>query len=150
MKASDLMIGDWVYIPQDRVCPEIKEPVKVVQVRGESDYIEIDDGTNIYGYDLSTEEVKPIPLTPEILEKNGFDEVKPNHFHLPQLFKDKEYKCSDDSIHVFFTCRGFCLRTKDNLSIALKNGTGINNIPCYVHMLQHALKLCGIEKEIVL
>lgn len=39
MKASDLMIGDWVYIPQDRVCPEIKEPVKVVQVRGESDYI---------------------------------------------------------------------------------------------------------------
>ena len=74
------------------------------------------------------EHCRPIPLTAEILEKNnysnsGFEEDK---YHLLEI--------SD-------------WRGKIWWSIAM----GEYNIIelQYVHQLQHALKLCGIEKEII-
>ena len=59
MKSTDLMIGDWVYRPD---CYS-----KVKEIR-ENGIIGLDHLRGI----ISFEELKPIPLTPEILEKNGF------------------------------------------------------------------------------
>lgn len=89
-------------------------------------------------------DISEIPLTPEILEKNGFVNKKgrfmqKGNFDDPplimwHLIDDKilghpksqlEIHHGEESIHVSLLC-------------------------IYVHELQHALRLCGIEKEIVL
>ena len=68
MKATDLMIGDWVQY----TCGN---PIQVKEL--------LEDGLNIehdyaecYGVEAYYDDIKPITLTPEILEKNGFCFVK--------------------------------------------------------------------------
>jgi hypothetical protein len=89
--------------------------------------------------------VEPVPLTPEILEKNGFiqDTNYPFRFFSPKVYKTRD-------IGVDFTIKGFSFWMGDTISIACGNGSRINRLPCFVHELQHALKLCGIDKEIEL
>ena len=77
---------------------------------------------------VSGRDLEPIPLTPEILEKNGFSENYRAH--------DLSYaqSCGDViGIHIYGT-----------------NGLMEEMYFKYVHELQHALRLCGIEKEIKL
>ena len=52
MKSTDLMIGDWIVKP--------------------SGHIRTIDRTEFSNDDAWFEDIKPIPLTPEILEKNGW------------------------------------------------------------------------------
>ena len=81
----------------------------------------------------SIKKVEPIPLTPEILEKNGF-------IHYTDFYMWKEE--SLEPIHL------------DNYDEdGWRSRINCDNIPCeckYVHQLQHALKLCGINKTIEL
>lgn len=85
------------------------------------------------------DQVKPIPLTPEILEKNGFvkqayDGWLINEDNSRRLI---EYRTDyfDGFLIINYTKKPF-----SKISIKLK----------HVHELQHALRLCGINKEIVL
>lgn len=129
MKAKELMIGDWVQYPYgirkvteldsflDRVCSE----------------------------DFSVGEVDAIPLTPEILEKNGF-EVQDQGGGRKDLWTGFGIDCEGD-IEIEF---------QDNIPIHLKIDGAFkgeyytsSNIT-YTHQLQHALRLCGIGKEITL
>ena len=103
MKANELMIGDWV-----------------IGCSGEPFKIGIVDPDFLYW-----NEIQPIPLTPEILEKNGF------------------------------ICDGWSWWYLD-FRIVLSTSKGVS-VVCgrqkrfeFVHELQHALRLCGIEKEIEL
>jgi hypothetical protein len=74
---------------------------------------------------------EPIPLTTEILEKNGF--------YNSVLIDD--YKIAD-GVH-------YNIDSKQIL-FGFEYGTVLEIDCCYVHELQHALKLCKIKKEIVL
>lgn len=76
----------------------------------------------------------PIFLTPSILEKNGFEEIKEGRFpSLRNYYND-----------IIFQLEG--IKEEGNCKILYI----FKNIPIlYVHELQHALKLCGIDKEIV-
>jgi hypothetical protein len=78
--------------------------------------------------------IKPIPLTQEILEKNGFEGIKEGRFpSLRNYYND-----------IIFQLEG--IKEEGNCKILYI----FKNIPIlYVHQLQHALKLCGIDKEIV-
>ncbi len=77
-------------------------------------------------------EVKPMPLTPEILEKNGMSR---NPFG--------EYFAEDK--HCFLEIS----REPEGFFWTV-NANEYSIIPLnYVHELQHALRLCGIEKEVV-
>lgn len=105
------MIGDWV-----AVCSG--EPFKIGII--DPDF-------------LYWDEVQPIPLTPEILEKNGFIEDGKRHWTLSD-----EYT-GDDVIGLYEVANGFAMLTS-GLTIGLQS----------VHELQHLFRLCGIEKEIVL
>ena len=125
LKVTDLMVGDWVYI---KYYPMTAQPMQV-----KKDH-----------FVRSLVEFKPIPLTPEILEKNGF--VQDTNYSF-RLFSPKVYKTRD--IGVDFTIKGFTFWYGDTISIACGDGSRINRLPCCVHHLQHALKLCGIDKEIV-
>jgi hypothetical protein len=87
--------------------------------------------------------IKPIPITPEILEKNGFkkgDIIEPeDEIYCVELF-NIHY---DNEERKFWVCNFF----------ESEYGTWeINDLfqIKHVHELQHALKLCKIDKEIKL
>ena len=121
MKANELMIGDYIRVIYTQ------KIIKVREIKQSCIY------TNDNGYEYN--EIEPIPLTPEILEKNGFV-----HYDLTDFWMWK--KESFEPVHLDkYDKDGWRLRIN------------CDNIPCeckYVHQLQHALRLCGIEKEIEL
>ena len=78
--------------------------------------------------ECTLDDAKPIPLTSEILEKNFVNERRNGYI---SWIKD-EY-CE--------TCFDIEM---------LINSTIIEKQFEYVHKLQHALRICGIEKEIVI
>ena len=101
MESTDLMLDDWV------IDTYTGKPMRVQVVK------------NTVGKGLD-----PIPLTPDIFEKNGFKDI------------DKEEHCEGYDIY-WTNGDGYSINVQD---LHLH----------YVHELQHALRLCGIDKEIVL
>ena len=112
MKADQVMIGDWLF----------NDTTNILSIQVDADDLYL--GKVIY--------YRPIPLTTEILEKNGFL---------------KSY--DDDGIHFKYTL------ISDGTSFSLKY---IRNVFQwlgaldfkYVHELQHALKLADVNIEIKL
>lgn len=136
MKANELMIGDLV--------------IDTEFERNKADVIEIVEPTRVWLSGGKTytpiEHIEPIPLTPEILEKNGFVIKKKwaqrgNFGDSPLImwhFEDNPLPLTHDYKHE--------LEIHDN-----STGKTHVEVPCeYVHQLQHALRLCGIDKEIIL
>ena len=132
MEAKDLMIGDWV-----QICYRDRK-VKVTAI-----YDELIDTSSVSP--LMKDEYEPIPLTDEILKKNGFEKEIGA--------KEVVFTCDDDDknyrlvIHPKET--NYCgIYTYIHIDAGC---ISIEELPLeYVHELQHALRLCGIEKEIVL
>jgi hypothetical protein len=86
------------------------------------------------------EKVMPVPLTPNILEKNGFEDIGDDTYQLEEKpywfwvdFYKHQYGCEFDTSTYEY---------EDSESRMKLYG-----IP-YVHELQHAMRLCGIEKTI--
>lgn len=82
MKASELMIGDWVYITS--ICGWECNPLEQ-QIRGiEYNSYKGDDYCDWVSTDCDDEaslsNIKPIPLTAEILEKNGFKKFESKNY----------------------------------------------------------------------
>ena len=131
MKENELMIGDWVCGLDNGE----KYPGKVKELGGNVDIIiETIDQPDDFEPGDCFEEIEPILLTPEVLKKNGwaFDDIdcswydinmKPNEPVLPRLYG-----------------------TGKNLPMLMFDG---RVAVWYVHELQHSLKLCGIEKDII-
>lgn len=107
--AIDLMIGDWVEEKIDSIKPKINYR----KVTGQ-DFI-------TYGLKLEA-----IPLTPEILEKNGWKEMPSGTIcYWDKTNKSNDIIC-DSGLSFSFLGRTFC--------------------PKYAHELQHALRLCGLNE----
>lgn len=133
MKPNELMIGDWVYYKGKEQMPS-----RVISIGGNS--IKFDNGTP-QDWMSDAKNFTPIPLTEEILEKIGFLEFMPHNWQI----------VIDDTM--------IELREPEhNMAIWLdweKHDTGtyasyMLPAPNCVHELQHALRLCNIEKEIEL
>ena len=87
------------------------------------------------------EEIKPIPLTPEILEKNDF-KYRDSYGY---SFINRKELCGDG-----FEDEKVYINTALN-TLIIYTATGNIHLPVkYIHQLQHALRLCEIEKEIIL
>lgn len=129
------MIGDWVYssfsdIPCKVQLLELRESgcgsVKTTNVEGLKDIASL----------------SPILLTPEILEKNGFEKIIKNS--LPEYHI--KWPLNHDYDFVVWTgVDGYW----NPVGFGITAG-GVQADVDYVHQLQHALKLCGIEKQIEL
>ena len=137
MKANELMLGDWVKIDDT--------PVRIISIdqSGLIDYVGANIGITDLHPNLFSEDTMfsttcinnayPIPLTDEILAKNGF--IK-NNGHRVFYVHINEYNGyalqldADDSGWYFSNNRFIC-------------------IDC-VHELQHILRLCKKNKEVVL
>lgn len=92
---------------------------------------------------VSTESLEPIPITPEILEKNGWK------YHAPLSDYPADYVTIIDEYQIMATYldeeRLWCFTIhSDNEKIRTINQFNIH----YVHQLQNALTLCGIIKNI--
>lgn len=120
LNCKSLMIGDWVYRPD---CYS-----KVKEIRGNG-IIGLDHLRGI----ISFEELEPIPLTTEILEKYGFTEKSERRWVLSD-----EY--TGDEVLVLLEVANAFAMTTEGMTIGFQN----------VYELQHLFKLCGITKEIEL
>ena len=125
MKPTDLMILDWVLWKNKYV--QVVSTSAIVYSFGQIDvrlaYCN-DDGDGIERHDIS--KISPIPLTPEILEKNGWKETA--YWHEYQDGKNTIQCCLPDM-------RGII------------NEIEIEHFECkYVHQLQHLLRLCGLDE----
>jgi len=128
IKVTELMINDWVSINDSNYKVKNIKKKGVIKLYEDTQWgeHEIDFNTD------SLEDVlQPIPLTEEILEKNGYK----------RGLLIREYKISD-GLH--YDLEGGLLLFGHEYGTVLE-------IKCnYVHEFQHLLKLCKIEKEIVL
>ena len=151
MKAEDLMIGDWVTITE----PDDFHGYtgKVVITNAETNYIMVRI-PNMHLHDVFVEDLQPIPLTEEILRNNGFKNdvlaeksiiaEGASNFSVILISEDNriminnidEYLNSFNNWHIHIDTED--MRTMGTAEIT------------YVHELQHLLKLCKIEKDIIL
>ena len=128
MKATDLMIGDWVCLKDDT---KSELPLKVDGVL--IDDISLEGDGFLGGVDGL---IRPIPLTPEILEKNGFGFVKSS---------DRDSVWNGWWINRGLELATACLDKEGNWPCYINIYD--SNIKCeYVHQLQHALRLCGLDE----
>ena len=138
LKVTDLMVGDWVicYHPS-RLKSFEKVSVGLLHTMQEQEYGHVKEDSPLFRI------VEPIPITPEILEKNGFerDEFIPQEKYYNGIdnrvivHNDKEYMNSVNEWHVHIDSEDYCTIANCELT--------------YVHELQHILRLCKIKKEIV-
>lgn len=124
MKANELMCGDWV------ICNYYADKPCYIQF-GVGDFQK-----------LGFEFCDPVPLTKEILKDNGFRITYDGELHTT-YFQDIERFHTEIRIDKVGVYQKLCMC--DGL------GNGIEIVECkFVHQLQHALRLCEIDKEIKL
>ena len=148
MKAGELMVGDYITfsdVQNDSYCPKLK----VIAIN-EEDVYGLNDGDPVADlYDIK--ELSGIPITPEILEKNEFAKEKEEELGITYYFLARPfttqiilYKEPIGGVSILFKVWG---------RVPSSEG-GVNDIHLcsvkYVHEMQHALRLCGIKKEIEL
>lgn len=131
---NELMVGDWV-ICHHPTC----EPKQIQVTVGLLNVLERQD------LGFQTEEsplyriVEPIPLTAEILEKNGFKNYRLSYgndgYYYHIVLEDVKGGMWID------------VMSSRNVLHGRKEYCGLIN---YVHELQHAIRLCGIDKSIEL
>lgn len=133
LKISDLSVGDWV---QDKE----GTPAKILGIEQWSGdyYLNVEMNGDDVG-NVIAEGALPIPIAPEILDKNGAKKT--------EFVKDSGYE--------FYRCDDFYASRVEGSkwwTIIVRNECR-EVVNCYVqhiHQLQHALRLAGIEKEIEL
>ena len=131
MKIENLMIEDWLLYKSDSL--ENAFPIQITREMFNKELVVWND------------RFEPIPLTQEILVKNGFV----NSYIDLSLNKDSVYKYNH-----FYTGNSVIVDMESNkLIVKYENDIWMNlpyNRTIYVHELQHVLKHCDIKKEIII
>lgn len=140
LKASELMIGDWV------------------QHQGNGQYMQVSriDAKHFacgfpYCYEYNNP-YTPVPLTAEILSKIGFvnketwDDTECFGYYYSQHDDDHDFYCKAR----FVNARGMNFCEFRYYTYGYNSCNVICHSFMFLHELQHALQLCGIEKEITL
>lgn len=132
MKGSELQIGDLVqgFVPDSYS--------RVYGIFNEQRIAVIAEPTKAY-IELSVDDIQPILLTPEILEKNGFKYNDESGKYAGCTWYDGNLM-----LHLEYDFRIVVTNDFDDEST--------NRTPFvlrYVHQLQHVYKLLGIDKEII-
>lgn len=124
LKISDLSVGDWVeWTVYDKSYDILVTQITDTLIRGVHDGIE---------YGMLLKQISPIPITPEILEAN----------EIHRTYEDDNYAIfrGDGLWAVKYTDGDWELSTPPVCRVDIK----------FIHQLQHALRLAGVDKEIVM
>lgn len=137
MKATELMIGDWVFDNFHQAKARVNTLTRALLWGA----VEEKDGF----YDdkqLRYEDVKPIPITEEILRKNGWECNDEDTMFAIRTWSDGWLKLlvADDCGYRIVVTSDYDYEESNNTPFILQ----------YVHELQHALRLRRIENEIEL
>ena len=90
-------------------------------------------GGHIVARFVYAEELSPIPLTAKILDKEGFHYNNPDDCPIWEGWE--QY-----GLHLYLSGKGYAINCGTNVAMEINAAND----------LQHALRLCGIEKEIEL
>lgn len=142
MNCSGLMIGDWIYDSYHQA----RARVSTLSREGLCADVLVKDGF-FTGYSLRYKDVRPVHLTLAILKRNGFA--------LNFSFSDSiDYVCAiGDSFGSKLFLRLFKRRPRVEFRFfSHRRSDFMDNIVIgdTVHELQHAMRLCGIDKDILL
>lgn len=124
MKATDLMIGDWVKIKGHLDYDKVQEIARDENMQW---YISFACSATLF----RAYEFEPIPLTPEILEKNGFIKVNSQRY---------DYGYPDTDCYVKVNPK------KNMIHVNGRNANSNLYSHSFVHELQRALRLCGLNE----
>ena len=120
IKCRALMVGDWI-------CDEHGFPMQITTVGDDYAYATFEDNeADPWEFDDKDDQPEPIPITYEILKKNGW--------------KDAEYWIEYQDDKSIIQCGLPIMRGRIN-------GIVIEDFKCeYVHQYQHLLRLCGLDE----
>ena len=135
MNIQELSVGDWVLYDKGTIPYSIRSVYRT----GIQDCVELNDSKYPEGVIAFVDRLQPIPITVEILEKNGLEFIDDGNDAVIFL-------CSD----MFWArlCVGDCF-----WSIGIHSEDRTDAVICNVksvHQLQHVLRLAGVGKEIEL
>ena len=133
MKPEDLMIGDWFRF---RYTIDGKEIVRTFRISRINDELGCVWGEG-YGCMCKPERLEPIPLTPEILEKNFGEKIDEMFFDGDEFFELVIHEINDGAWIIKYD------------SIESSSIPRQQVMAFYVHELQRALRIFRIDKEIV-
>lgn len=127
------MIGDWVRTKYGSA------PFQILSIISSEPFKTV---VSTEGFDVDIADLQPIPLTPEILEKNGWS------------YNDEEAKFAPET----WSGGGLILQGHEDSGFMIMatsdyDDEDTNHTPFilnYVHELQHALRLRRLSKEIIL
>ena len=126
------MIGDWVNLSKGNWSENRQVELIDIEMIAESVYL-----------------AEPIPITPDVLEKNGWK----HEFDKTDYMVKYDLKKEGKNCWMMWSIKdhNFDIQMQDEKLDIYNLKVSRVVIPCdYVHELQHALKLCGIDKEIVI
>lgn len=150
MRAEDLQIGDLLRVNSDGLCIKKGTIVELRGIDADDKLIEkrligsthcrpLDD--NQFGGGIWCEYLDPLPLTDEILKKNKMREFEHrNPGQGDNLIKKWWHKDGSYYVSLYSVGDEYTYTVGDSI-------TRVCRIK-YIHQLQHALRLCGITKEI--
>ncbi len=145
MKANELMVGDWFRFSYTIDGKEIVRTFRISQIENELGKYYV--WGNGFGRMCYPDRLEPIPITPEILEKNGFQK---------QGFDGWEFDYVTEGGCLLYVVLWMCDYPKEyHTHLTIESySADFGSFKSFkidsVHELQHALRLCGIEKEIEL
>ena len=125
IKCRDLMVGDWITNRNGF-------PMQITNVGEDYAYAtwEGNEG-DPWEFDDKDDQPEPITLTPEILEKNGFIKVNSQRY---------DYGYPDTNCYVKVNPK------KNMIHVNGRNANSNLYSHSFVHELQHALRLCGLNE----
>ena len=145
MDAKELMIGDWVIFGD--------EPLKVQHLynNGYDDVVAeiVEEGTNEYGVyeeikDVPVVYCSPIPLTPEIIKKNGFYD-RNTQWYYKRILSYNGFDIAISLVYREIEVSKVCGTGTDCEEVEYSSAIVFGNDIC-VHELQHALRLVGLNE----
>lgn len=139
LKTTDLPVGSWVrhegregFVASISISAPDYSPLVML----------MDQGYLFWG-NVPIESLEPIPITPKILETNGWRESPRGEFyHYLRLDKNR-------TLYVHASLNGWCMEIIYDAAGILRTTHFIPDIVS-VHQLQQALRLAGVDKEIVM
>lgn len=129
LKISELSVGDWVEIDHEDYGWQVAQ-INVCGDLGIGAYFKDIDPEE--EYDCTLSQARPIPITPEILEANGWR-------------RNEE----DEYMEYYGDPTSGIAHTKGTYHYRLEV-PDVSAVCYFVHQLQHALRLAGVNKEIVM
>ena len=130
MRAEELMVGDWVCTENDSTPRQV-------------DWIRTGEVGLLWNKVATPSYLVPIPITPEILKKNRFKSWEHGYIFKERIGIGGQTTSATSPIEIIIYEGGHSVIMNPH------EGKDFQGSIDNVHELQHALRLCGIEKEIV-